>query len=55
MNLTYSAENRIGDHIWYISNLRKFKTDYPGWQCNYTVPDILAEIYQTNRQRWQNT
>jgi CDP-paratose 2-epimerase len=54
MNLTYSAENRIGDHIWYISNLKKFKNDYPRWRCNFTVPDILAEIYQTNRQRWQN-
>jgi len=55
MNLTYSAENRIGDHIWYISNLKKFKTDYPRWKSNYTVPDILGEIYQTNRERWITT
>jgi len=55
MNLTYSAENRIGDHIWYISNLRKFKNDYPRWKSTYTVPDILAEIYQANRERWINT
>jgi len=52
MNLTYSAENRIGDHIWYISNLKKFKTDYPGWKSSYTMPDILAEIYENNRERW---
>jgi CDP-paratose 2-epimerase len=52
MNLTYSAENRIGDHIWYISSVKKFMNDYPGWKCRYTVPDILAEIYQTNSARW---
>lgn len=55
MNLTYSAENRIGDHIWYISNLGKFKRDYPRWKCNYSLPDILAEIYQANRERWITT
>jgi CDP-paratose 2-epimerase len=55
MNLTYSEENRIGDHIWYISNLKKFKTDYPRWKCRYTVPDILAEVYQANRERWINS
>ena len=52
MNLAYSEENRIGDHIWYISSLKKFKTDYPRWKCNYTVPDLLSEIYQANRERW---
>jgi CDP-paratose 2-epimerase len=54
MNLTYAAENRIGDHIWYISNLRKFKNDYPRWNSSYTVPDILAEIHQANKERWAN-
>ena len=55
MNLTYSEENRIGDHIWYISNLRKFKNDYPRWTSRYTVPDILAEVYEANRERWINS
>jgi CDP-paratose 2-epimerase len=55
MNVTYSPDNRIGDHIWYISNLKKFKNDYPRWECSYAVPDILAEIHQANRERWTNT
>jgi CDP-paratose 2-epimerase len=55
MNLNYSSENRIGDHIWYISNLRRFKADYPRWKCNYTMPEIMAEIYETNRKRWITT
>ena len=52
INLTYSSENRIGDHIWYISNLKKFKRDYPRWKHSYSVPDILAEIHQANKERW---
>jgi CDP-paratose 2-epimerase len=53
MNLTYSAENRNGDHVWYISNLKKFKLDYPRWRSTHTMPEILAEIYETNRKRWK--
>lgn len=49
---TYSDDNRLGDHIWYISDLSKFKADYPGWQLEYDVPAILREIYERNRDRW---
>src|SRR5262249_55456987 len=31
MNVTYSGRNRIGDHIWYISDTRKFQAHYPAW------------------------
>ena len=54
MNISYSSENRIGDHIWYISNLGKFKTDYPRWKCTYTMPEILGEIYERNVERWMH-
>jgi CDP-paratose 2-epimerase len=52
MRLVYSEENRIGDHIWYISNLEKFKRHYPHWKWTYSVLDILAEIYEANQERW---
>ncbi|MBF0476837.1 MAG: NAD-dependent epimerase/dehydratase family protein, partial [Deltaproteobacteria bacterium] len=35
MNATYTETNRIGDHIWYISDVRKFKAHYPGWDFKY--------------------
>ncbi len=54
IELVYSEENRIGDHIWYISSVRKFKDHYPRWQLTYDVPSILGEIYQGNRERWLN-
>jgi CDP-paratose 2-epimerase len=53
MNDTYSDEARSGDHIWYISDLSKFKARYPNWRIRYTVPQILDEIYQHNIDRWK--
>ncbi len=45
MSTEYREDNRIGDHIWYISDLTKFKTHYPGWKQKYDVPHILQEIH----------
>jgi CDP-paratose 2-epimerase len=42
--LTYSEENRIGDHICYYSNLRKFQTHYPQWKITYSLPQIVEEM-----------
>ena len=30
MDVAYSETNRIGDHIWYISDTRKFQSPLPG-------------------------
>jgi len=49
----YAAENRIGDHIWWISDLRKFQHHFPAWSLTYDVPAILNEIYHNNASRWQ--
>jgi len=52
MNWDYSDDNRIGDHMWYISNLDKFQTHYPDWQLTYNVSQIIDEIYATSVERW---
>ncbi len=49
----YAQENRMGDHIWWISDLSKFQRHYPAWQLTHDVPAILQEIYVSNRERWQ--
>ncbi len=54
MNKDYQDGNRIGDHIWWISDLRKFKSAYPEWQLTYDVPAIMREIFVQNVERWQN-
>jgi CDP-paratose 2-epimerase len=52
MTYTYTEDNRIGDHIWYVSDLSKFKAQYPNWSIKYDVKQILGEIYQYNVERW---
>ena len=44
MNWSYSEQNRTGDHIWWVSDVRRFQNDYPGWKYRYDIGAILAEI-----------
>ena len=37
---------RVGDHIWYISNLKKFKKHYPKWKQKYNTQKILEELIE---------
>ncbi len=53
MKWTYTNENRIGDHIWWISNTDKFKSHYPNWKQKFDVPGILKDIYEKNAERWK--
>lgn len=46
MNYTYSESNRIGDHIWYISDLTKFKSHYPEWKQEYKIKMIFDELHK---------
>ena len=51
MNTVYSDENRIGDHIWYISDVNKFKAQYPNWNYKYNLDEILEQIYSSYTSR----
>ena len=46
-------ENRVGDHIWYISDVSKFESHYPNWRLTRNIRDILTEIYEFNTDRWE--
>ena len=52
LNWTYSQTNRIGDHIWYISDTRKFQHHFPDWKQEYDVRALLRDIYEKNQDRW---
>ena len=41
-------ENRVGDHIWYVSNTKKFKKDYPKWKQKYNTKKIIEELIENN-------
>ncbi|MDB6072548.1 MAG: rfbE 2 [Verrucomicrobiaceae bacterium] len=42
---TYKEDNRIGDHIWWISDVSKFQQRYPQWTYRYDLRGILTEIH----------
>jgi CDP-paratose 2-epimerase len=42
--LTYSDQNRVGDHICYYSDLRKLEAHYPGWKLTYSLDAIIEEM-----------
>jgi len=48
---TYSEQNRVGDHIWWISDNGRFARHYPGWRQRYDVPAILGEIREAFADR----
>lgn len=40
----YIDQNRIGDHIWYISDVSKFQKDHPGWDYTYDIDATIEDI-----------
>ena len=45
LDWVYDETNRIGDHIWWISDVRRFQKDYPEWRYKYNLRQILVEIH----------
>ncbi len=39
-------QNRVGDHIWYISSMKRFKKKYPKWKQKYSTYRIIKELVQ---------
>jgi len=44
MTWNYVEKAREGDHICYISNLKKLREHYPNWSITKTLDDIFVEI-----------
>jgi CDP-paratose 2-epimerase len=42
--LTYSNDNRIGDHICYYTDLSKLRSHYPGWKLTYGLEEIVEQM-----------
>lgn len=55
LEYTYKEDNRMGDHIWYVSDVSKFQSHFPDWKLTKDVPAILSEIHGYNVERWQET
>lgn len=51
MNYSYTDDNRSGDHIWYISDVNKFKRDYPIWEYKYSLEVTMTQIFENLKSR----
>ena len=45
----YNKNNRIGDHIWYVSSMKKFKKHFPNWKQKFSTKKILDELVSNIR------
>jgi CDP-paratose 2-epimerase len=50
---SYSETNRVGDHIWYISDVSKFKRDYPSWDFQFNLESTLVEMHNNMMARYK--
>lgn len=48
-NYEYVDKNRIGDHIWWISDASKFQSHYPEWKYKYGIEDTIRQIYESRK------
>lgn len=44
LKTSYVLAPRIGDHIWYISDVSKFKRHYPQWNYVYDLEKIFQDL-----------
>lgn len=54
LDWTYSDEARVGDHRWWVSDLGPFQADHPEWQIEHPIDELLREIHEHNRERWDS-
>lgn len=50
-NYTISEKNRIGDHIWYISDLSKFKSHYPDWNLTISLEETIKQMVEFEKNK----
>jgi len=53
LDWTYTEDNRIGDHIWWVSDISKFKNHFPEFKLQYDIRGILQDIYDNSHARWE--
>jgi CDP-paratose 2-epimerase len=52
LDWTYSERHRVGDHIWWVGDNSRFRSDYPEWRQEYDLDRIIKEIHEANRTKW---
>ena len=52
---SYAEQNRKGDHIWWISDVRKFRAHYPSWGYRFTLSETIEQLFDSCVARAQNS
>ena len=47
-----SDSARSGDHIWWISDVRRFQQDFPSWSYTYDLRAIMTDLIEAARERY---
>lgn len=47
----YVEDNRVGDHICYITDLSRFRADYPMWEITVSLSELLDQIAVATAER----
>jgi CDP-paratose 2-epimerase len=50
LRYSYVDEARAGDHAWWVSDVRKFRRDYPSWRQEYDIGRILRELVDAAKE-----
>lgn len=48
----YIDTNRIGDHIWWISDVSKFQSHYPQWEHKFGIEETIKQIFEKSKGRF---
>jgi CDP-paratose 2-epimerase len=51
VDYSVESDHRIGDHIWYASDLRKFQKRYPKWSPTVEIGSILETMASAELDR----
>ena len=47
--MIFEKHPRIGDHKWWISDVRKFQNHFPGWKINYSIEKIIEDMFKSSK------
>jgi CDP-paratose 2-epimerase len=53
LHRSYDPKNRVGDHVCYISDLRKIHAHFPNWRIEYDLPEIISGIVERRLSLWR--
>lgn len=51
LSYSISDQAREGDHIWWVSDVRKFQNDYPDWKFEHSLKNIISEIVDVTKEK----